>query len=72
MRQSDVYDYLKVHGPSTIIQIAMGMKGYGWNDADKREARKAMYKLKGWGMVRVIGTRKVDGGRTANVWEAVE
>ncbi len=72
MRQSDVHDYLKVHGPSTVTQIAMGIKGYGWTDTDVRAARVAMYRLRDWGMVRVIGKRKVDGGQTANVWEAIE
>ena len=71
MRQDDLLDYLKVHGPMTATQIAMGMYGYEWTKLNVTNIRKKLYRLKRWQMVQVVGTRMVEGNQT-NVWGAVE
>lgn len=68
MNQNEIYDYLRVNGPSTVPEMTVAM-GY-----DTASGRNIMHhkvaQLRKWNMVRVVGVKML-GKHNTNVWAAV-
>ena len=70
MRQEEILEALRTHGPMTVTQI-LGKLGVRNTHPLHTTCNSALKQMRKWGEVEVIGTEGA-GKHTALVWAVVE